>query len=192
MATLEENEYTEVIWEGDNPDPAAETDIDAPYGRKADGTPRKKPGRRAGSTNSGSSSTARTARGKSRLELEIIDAMSGDLAPTIGVISPMAAFVLDERAERTARALNSIANRSPRFKEGLERVIIYKDILGLASLPPALAIAFAVDFGMVRHDSMMARRFNLYEPFIEMYGNQGTETMPDYVVPEPIGLLSDG
>lgn len=187
---LEETSPSDIVlWEGeDNSD--EEFSKEAPYGYKTDGTPKKRPGRPKGSTNSGSSVSKSGGRSKSSLEREIYECIGGDLAASIGTIAPLVAYVLDERAERTARALANIASRSPNFKKGLERALVYRDFVTLASLPPAIAVAIAVETGIIKPESSMSRRFNLYEPFLAMYGQDGTEIMPDFQVPNPIGLLS--
>lgn len=187
MATLEEEPQSDIVlWEGGED---LESD-EAPYGYKADGTPRKKPGRPKGSTNTGVSSTRSSGSRRTSLEQEIYEAIGGDIAATVGTLAPLVAWVLEERAERTARALASIANRSPNFKKGLERALVYRDVLALVSLPPAIAVAVAVEMGIVKPDSNMSRRFHLYEPYLAMYGEGGSEISPDYIAPEPIGLLS--
>ena len=193
MPELEEHEPTTLIlWEGGSDNGSEDADIseEAPYGYKKDGTPAKKRGRKAGS--SGTSSSPSRSGSRSNLEREIYEALGGDIAATVGTVAPLVAYVIDERAERTAKALASIAKRSPNFAKGIERILVYRDFLTLASLPPALAVAGMVEFGMIKPDSSMSRRFGLYDPWLAMYGDNGTELPPEYVQPAPMGLLAGG
>lgn len=194
-----------VLWEGGGPNGTADLNLDdtfdnenevneeAPYGYKKDGTPAKKRGRPAGASNlSSSGGGAPRSKSVSALEREIFEAIGGDLAATVGTVAPMVAYVLDDRAERTAHALANIASRSPNFKKGLEKALVYRDFLTLAALPPAIAVAIALEVGIIKPDSAMSRRFRLYEPYMAMYGEQGSEVSPEYQAPRPIGLLSEG
>lgn len=187
MSLLEEEVYDgtniqEVI------DP--ESDPEAPYGRKADGTPKKKPGRPSGSGGGSTGGTRKSSSSLVKLEEELADALGGDLAASIGTVSPLVAFVLDDRAERTARALSRIAGRSPRFRKGLEAALTYRDFLTLATLAPAIAAAAMVDFNMIQPSSQMARRFGLDKAWDICYGESGSEMPTPYVDAPPLSSLA--
>lgn len=169
-----------------------EPEDDAPYGLKADGTPRAKPGRKTGSSGGGSSGSKKSVS-LANLEAEVADALGGDLAASIGTVAPLVAWVLTERADRTARALSRIAQRNPRFKDALVKALSYRDYVALAALPPALAVASMIEFGLLNHESMMSKRFGLDHAYEMLYGDEttpGSEAPPDFVPTRAIGLLA--
>lgn len=188
---------TELILEEDELEPNSKELVvvnndDAPWGYKADGTPRRKPGRPSGSSNNVARSQGTNRIGN--LEAELRDAIGGDIAATIGTVAPLVAWVLDERAERTARALARIAKRSPRFRKGLEQALSYRDYVALASLPPAIAAAVLIETGIIKPDSRMSKRVSrsqeypegLWSAYLELYGDQGSERETEFINPGSI------
>lgn len=149
----------------------SETD-DAPWGRKADGTPRKKPGRPSGS--SGGSSTANRVASDTRLAERIAEEMI-ELSAPIGVLSPLAMLHVVERADRTSNALVTISKKHPAVKTAILAYfdsVAYKDIvLFVAGIP----VAIMIDMGMLRPDAMVGRVWRMEDKWNELYGEDGTE-----------------
>lgn len=150
-------------------------DEEAPYGRKADGTPRKKPGRPAGSTNSGSLSK-RTARFNLDKE-EIADLLVEKVSLPVAVYSPLASFVIDDRAEKTAEALLVLAKHSPRLAKALAKAQQYGAVFELALLPLGIVTALLVEFGRLKPDSQVSIKFNIDVGYERLYGQNGSEGM---------------
>jgi len=139
-------------------------DPEAPYGRNKDGTPSKKRGRAAGSTNVGGTSKRRTAVGLSEEALaQTIVEMSIPLA----FFSPLASAVLDDRADRTAKALLTLAGNSPRFAKGLKTFASGSAYAELVMLPIGLLTAVMVDYGRMQPDAFLAKKYNIDQHYAQ-------------------------
>lgn len=103
-----------------------------------------------------------------RLQAEIVQEIIG-LAVNVGTVSPLTAVVLDERADKTAKALVIIAGKSPRFLKGLESAVKAGAIVDLAVLPIMVGTAFMVDMERIAPDSFIARRTGMDKKHQELY-----------------------
>ncbi len=142
------------------------TDDDAPYGRKADGTPRQKPGRRP----SGSPTSPRRPAGSTRRATgrkTTVDYRPGIIGMlqipafalgAAGQLNPALALdgaAISLHAPNIAEALNQLANENPAVAAALDRILQagpYGAIIG-ACLPLAFQIAAnhkAIPDGMAR------------------------------------------
>lgn len=160
---IEETDFRE----GEDFDPGPEeepgTDVEAPYGRKADGTPKKRPGRQPGS-GGGTSTGGR----KAKFERSVIaDKITEYLAVPVSVASPLAASVIDDRSERVADSLIILAGKSPRFAKGLANFLKGSAYAELIMFPMAIVIAFMVDYQRISPYSFPAKQFKIDE-FYEM------------------------
>ena len=161
-------------------------DIEAPYGRKADGTPRKKPGRPPGS-GGGSGSGTRTG-GDTVLGKRIADELV-ELSAPIGLVSPLTMVHVETRADRTGMALVAISKKYPRVKHAIDAYfnsVAYKDI---AFFVGGIPVAIMMDYGMLKPDSKVGVPWGMEKLWQECYGENGTETAPDRVAPR--GLAAE-
>lgn len=177
--SLEETPFEVVDLDGGSEDdPNGYWAMDAPHGRFANGKPRKTPAKGGGGKSSG--------KGIEKLTADVANAIAMECAPPLAAFSPLAGYVLDQRADRTAKALGRIAARSPRFKAGLELFVESTDYIALAVLPLSLAVAVAVDYSFMNKDSQIASKLltfrqedgtteNAYEV---CYGDDGSERIP--------------
>lgn len=118
-------------------------DVDAPYGYKADGTPKKRPGRPKGSTNTGGGTTRRPR--STSLKNQI-----GGLLITLNM--PLAMFfakdALDQvEIEALATSIDAQAQSNPRFKKYVEQAI-----QGVGGTSLIAVVAMIVARRAVRHD----------------------------------------
>ena len=155
-----------------------EDDADAPYGRKADGTPKKRPGRPAGGS-SGTSTRKAPTLSLAQLETELADKIVEVTIP-FSLTSPLAGAVIDERAERTAKGLVTIAGGSPRFKKALEKAVKASAMWDVLSLPAGIAIAHMVEFGKLNPNAMISRKFHIDRHWVALGYNErfNPENMP--------------
>lgn len=144
--------------EGDIPSPSDP----APYGYKADGTPKKRPGRPRGST----------GPSLSKLEPELADKVVEYIGLPMTVISPLAAGVIDARSEKISKSCIRLAETSPRFRRALEAFVKGSSVsdLGLSAL--AVIVAIRVDRANQTPDEMgmVARYFDIDEIYLAVYG----------------------
>jgi hypothetical protein len=148
----------------------SESDDDAPWGYKADGTPKKKPGRPGGSGGGIGSGARRTPSIKlEKLQEDIADKITEYSAP-VAFVSPLASGVLQDRANRTSKALVTLANRNPKFRKALDSLLGADALLELLILlPTALSVAVMVDYGRVAPDSAISRRFGVEKQWLLLY-----------------------
>lgn len=133
----------------------------APYGLKADGTPRKRPGRKPGGSVS-----------LNKLEPELANKLVEYIGLPMTVISPLAAGVIDARADKTAKALTRLAETSPRFRRALEAFIAGSAVSDLGLTAVAVIVAIRVDKTEQTPDDMgmVARYFDIDEIYLQVYG----------------------
>lgn len=167
-----------------NQDDVFEVDSDAPWGRKADGSPRRKPGRPKGSVNSGGG----TGRSNTKLETRVASELV-DLSALL-MFSPMAMLHVERRSDKTATALVQLANRYPRIKDAINAYLqsaAYKDLVMFVG---GIPIAIAIDFGRLRPNSIIGKPFGMEDIYDECYQTDGSETKPEWNA-EPRGLAAD-
>lgn len=152
-------------------------DIEAPWGRKADGTPKKKPGRPSGG-GGGSSSSSSTSRSNtdSRLAARIADELI-ELSAPMAIASPMAMAHVARRADKTGEALVSISKKYPRVKVAIDSYfnsVAYKD---LALFVTGIPMCVMADYGIIKPDSKVGIPWHIEEIWLECYsGDDATET----------------
>lgn len=134
----------------------------APYGYKADGTPRKRPGRKAGG---GTVSL-------SKLEPELAEKLVQYIGLPMTVVSPLAAGVIDARAEVTAKSLVRLADTSPRFRRALEAFVKGSAVSDLGLTAVAVIVAVRADRTNQTPEEMgmVARYFDIDEIYLQVYG----------------------
>lgn len=140
-------------------------DPEAPLGRNKDGSPRKKRGRKPGSTNSGTTRTRGFAFNQEDLAQQIVE-----MTIPVAFVSPLASAVIEERAERTAKALITLARNSPRVAKalaGFQSGTAYAELL---FLPIGIAVAVAVDYGKLTPDNFLARKYNIDTYYYQFVG----------------------
>lgn len=142
-------------WEVINPPP----DDEAPYGRKKDGTPKKRPGRQPGS--GGGSTTTRRSSSNEKLKEQLADRLVEYFGPPIGAVSPLALAVLDDRAGKTANGLVSLAAKRPRVKKAIDALIEGSSSLDVLLTGVGIMVAIGVDVRRVDIDSMPSRYFKI-------------------------------
>ena len=151
-------------------DPDFDSDSDAPWGYKADGTPRKKPGRPKGS--SGGSGTSKSSRSDSAFAERISEELV-ELAAPVGIFSPLAMWHIAERAERTSKALVVISKKHPAVRAAIETYfasVAYKD---LALFILGIPVAIAMDMQMLKPTAMVGKVWRFEEGWQEIYGENG-------------------
>lgn len=162
---------------GQDPEPEfGEGSNPAPYGYKADGSPRAKPGRKAGGSNSGGGGT-RTGGDKAfaeRIAGELVE-----LSAPIGLLSPLTMLHVETRADRTGVALVSLCKKYPRMRLAIDQYfnsVAYKDI---AFFVAGIPVALAMDYQMLDPNSKIGVPFGMRKLWDEAYGEDGTENPPE-------------
>lgn len=142
-------------------------DEEAPWGRKADGTPRKKPGRRQGSTNTGGGGR----KSLSSLQEPLADRLVEYFGPPIGMISPLAVAVLDDRAEKTAAGLLALAARRPRVRKMIDRLLEGSATADVGLTVVGMAVAIGVDHQRFDIEGKPSRYFKIDRLAEEVYSD---------------------
>jgi hypothetical protein len=91
------------------------------------------------------------------LEVELGDRIREYVAIPLGMVSPLGCAVLDQRADRTAKALCRVAATSPRMRKALERFVQGSAVADIGGTIAAVIIAVSVDMHKLEPDSMPAR-----------------------------------
>lgn len=138
---------------------------EAPYGYKADGTPRKRPGRPPGSGGyTKKSSFSDTEKEK------LADRFVEYLGPPISFASPLAFAVLEDRADKTATALIQLAKTRPRVAKFIRGMIEGSATVDIALTGVGMLTAIGVDIQRIRPDSMVSHYFKIDDFYVELYG----------------------
>lgn len=186
MATIEQSEIGDAEWEEVPPprdDPHGYWAMEAPFGRFKSGKPRKTP-----ATGGGGGTTRIPGRSLSSLKEPLADRMVEYLGPPLAILSPLSVAVLDDRAEKTADALISIAVRRPRVRKMIERFIEGSSTFDLGATVVGLGVAIQVDHGRMEADANLARYFNIPTLYEETYGESPPVREAEVI---PNGLLGD-
>ena len=133
-------------------------DVEAPFGRKKDGTPARKRGRQPGA--SGASRSSGPLMSQDALAMTIVE-----MSMPVALFSPLAAAVIDDRADRTAKALLTLARQSPRFARALKGLNATTAYTELIFLPLGIATAIAVDYRKLPPDNYIAQKFGITEHY---------------------------
>lgn len=153
----------------------------APYGYKADGTPKKRPGRKAGGSVS-----------LSKLEPELAEKLVQYIGLPMTVVSPLAAGVIDARAEVTAKSLVRLADTSPRFRRALEAFVKGSAVSDVGLTAIAIIVAIRVDRANETPEEMgmVARYFDIDEIYVQVYGEPSEENGREPMVRQ-MGLMGE-
>jgi hypothetical protein len=142
---------------------------DAPYGYKADGTPRKRPGRKPG-VGGGSTGGGRKKNFDS-LKEPLADRLVEYLGPPIGVVSPLGLAVFEQRADKTASALCQLAATRPRIARMIQGMIAGSSSVDLVLTGVALITAIGVDMHRIQPETMVSHYFGIDRLYYELYEN---------------------
>ena len=158
----------------------SESESEAPWGLKADGTPRKKPGRKAGSSTGSGVSRSRSSVSDTAFAQRISDELV-ELSAPLAIVSPMAMGHVARRVDRTANALVNISRKHPRVKAAIITYfdsVAYKDI---ALFVLGIPIMVMIDYGKLKPDSKAGFPFQAQEIWMECYGDtqDGSEFSPN-------------
>lgn len=148
--------------------PTDDVDEEAPWGRKKDGTPKKRPGRQPGVDYGGSTGGRGTAR-KTVAQEELAEKLVEFFGPPLAFVSPLGLAVFEDRADKTSRALINLSKTRPRIKKLIDGMIAGSSVLDLVLLPIGIVVAMQVERERTHPDSMMASYFNIDELFPQLY-----------------------
>lgn len=137
---------------------------DAPWGRKKDGTPKAKPGRTPGS---GGGSPASKAK-QDEIANEVSQKMLEVFLP-IGIASPLAYCVLEDRSDRFAKALVRRSAKNPKLKAAIDTFLSGTDMVEIVMLPAGMIVAALVDYNRLSPESKPSKHFNIDQHYEEMY-----------------------
>lgn len=143
-------------------DASPEGDSEAPYGRKKDGTPKKRPGRPSGSAG------VSTPRSKPAIERQLADRLGQILIP-IGLMSPLAGAVIDAQVDNTAKGVVILMGDSPRFKQWMEKSIKAEAVWNIVGLPIGIGLAFNVERGNLHPDHFICKRMGISDAFRDLW-----------------------
>jgi len=146
-----------------------ETSPEAPYGYKADGTPRKRPGRKPGV---GGSSTGGRTKKYDSLKEPLADRLVEYLGPPIGIVSPLGLAVFEDRADKTAAALCQLAATRPRIARMIEGMIAGSSSVDLVLTGVALITAIGIDLHRIEPTSMVSHYFRIDEMHQQLYPHE--------------------
>lgn len=110
------------------------------------------------------------------LEKEITEKLTETVAVPIAFISPVAAAVLEQRKEKTAKALVRLAIKYPAFAKYLQVALEGTSAFDLALTVLAMIIGVSVDVGAMQYDSFPATAFGIDKIVIEIYGQPEEST----------------
>lgn len=179
MSLLEKTTITEEDQKED------ETSEEAPYGYKADGTPKKRPGRPKGSSGGTRKGSTFTESDTNKLAERFIEY----LGPPIGFASPLALAVLEDRADKTANAFVQLARTRPRIARFVRGMIEGSSSVDIMLTGVGMATAIGVETQRFRPDSMVAHYFHIDQFYVELgYGEFITQNGQSQ---EERGLMSE-
>lgn len=158
MTELQQTEVEE--WET-----ITEEDDEAPWGRKKDGTPKKRPGRQPGVNYTGGTGSRR----KSVAEEELADRLVEYFGPPVSFVTPLGYAVFEDRAEKNARALINLAKKRPRVQKMIEGLMAGSSVLDLGMTVVGIGVAMQVERERTHPDSLLASYFHIDDLYKEMY-----------------------
>lgn len=98
----------------------------------------------------------------------------------LGIVSPLGYDYLCDQAEDTARALSRIAAKNPKARKALEKFATGSDWAEVIKLPIGVGIGMMIDMQRVRPDTLLGRPFGMQTRIQRLYGEEGSETVPEY------------
>jgi hypothetical protein len=156
---------TDLPEELDPPDnPGEEATEEAPYGYKADGSPRKRPGRKPGSGGGGGSKSLASMR--EPLIQRLVEYIGGPIM----LISPIGAAVWEERVEKTADSILILAARSPRWRKWVERLIAGSAGGDLGLTFVGVGTGILVDTERLSPEGRLQHYFGIDRIYEDLYG----------------------
>jgi hypothetical protein len=158
---------------------------EAPYGYKADGTPKKRPGRPKGSVGG---STGGGSKKYEKLKEPLAEKIVEYLGPPLAFTSPLAAGVLDDRADKTAAALCTLAATRPRIARIIDSLLSGGASIDLAITGMALVTAFAVEANRIEPNSAASHAFGVDRVYYELYTEEPAQNGS---VAQQRGILHD-
>lgn len=150
---------------GEEPPTEEEPSEEAPYGYKADGTPRKRPGRKPGSSSGGGSS-----KGLEHLRKPLEQRLTEYLGAPLIFVSPIAAAVWEQRVEQTANSILVLASGSVRWRKWVERFVKGSAAGDLGITFVGVATGMLVDAGRVAPDGKVAQFYGIPDIYTSLYG----------------------
>lgn len=135
-------------------------------------------------------------RPKGSVSKSTLDKLQADLAESlteasaaIAVASPLAMAALDERAEKTASAIVTLAGGSPKLINALKKTVKARAVVTIAETLSAVSVAAMVDFGRVHPDHMLADKFGVTENYYKVYPPENGNQNEDVSVRARTGLF---
>jgi hypothetical protein len=87
----------------------------------------------------------------------------------IGIASPLAYCVLEDRSERFSKALVRRSAKNPKLKAAIDAFLSSTDIIEIAMLPAGMIVAALVDYNRLSAESKPAHHFKIDEFYLELY-----------------------
>lgn len=109
-------------------------------------------------------------------EQEIAEKLTETIAVPISFLSPIAGAVLEERNEKTAKALIRLATRYPVFAKYLATALEGTAAFDLILTFVAMGIGLGVDMQQLHYDSLPARAFGIDRIVMELYGTEENQS----------------
>ena len=103
-----------------------------------------------------------------KLQEEIAESIV-EASAAIAVASPLAMAVLDERADKTASAIITLAGGSPRLINALKKTVKARAVITIAETCSAVSVALMVDYNRMQPDSLMAQKFGVTGHYLIAY-----------------------
>lgn len=128
-----------------------------------------------------------------KMEPELADKLVEYIGLPISVVSPLAAGVIDHRAERTAKSLVRLAETSPRFRKALESFVKGSTVSDLGLTAVAVIVAVRVDMSNQTPDDMgmVARYFDIDEIYYQVYPDRPNSGNGNGVAAQRMGLYDE-
>jgi len=173
MTELIESELPKPEWES-VPSPVSEAPAE-----------KRKPGRPKGSV-----SVAKQDVISGELETKLLEVFI-----PIGIASPLAYCVLEDRAARFSKALVRRSSRNPKLKAAIDTFLSGTDFVDIAMLPVGMVIAALVDYNRIGAESKPAHYFKIDEFWMQEYGQSTEEEQSTnglVTVPERSAFIING
>ena len=104
------------------------------------------------------------------LQKEVSEKLTEVIGVPVSFVSPIAAAVLEQRKEKTAKAIVALALQYPAFQAALNTFLQGTAIVDIGMTVIGMGIAFAVDHQQIEPNAMPAVIFGIDEIVVELYG----------------------